>query len=545
MSSRTASRGVAVAAAAAAVLAGWWRFRLPPCDDAFIVLTAVRNALAGAGAHLVPAHGDAVLSTLLWPLLVGLGAGIGLDPVVALRAAGVLGELFLALAVVGLGRDLARTEPDGESGPAGRSEVWGWTVGALTATALVTHPVLVLVDRGGMETAWVMAVLAAATLALSRRRIGWVAACVALLPWLRFDAALAAAVFGFAALRVAGRRDRLRLVAAAVAAAGAFLAERLLFGVWLPDSVTAKVAAGAASSSGAAAVATGFAAATIGRAAYWLIRPSVHLVLWLPAWAGVVRIAREPALRRRLAPLVVWTVAYVGAFAGSGNAYATNFPWYFAPPLLTLTALAAAGLGLLPAAWRRLRPRAERSPAAAEEPGAGPRRGLAAAAPALAALAVWLAASPGLEAGLARVRGSFTAYRERSYAAVATWLAAYGPARSIASNEVGTLAWFSPADTEIVDLVGLSRAPADRGRGWEELVAERPPDAIVTRIDFRYRRRLEATAPGSRVWVRAGALDVGLTPELAQRLAPRRGELEAIYRAVDLERAPSPARRPG
>ena len=531
MSPRPFAAWTAAAAAVAAVFAGRGFFRVPPCDDAFIVLTAVRNAFAGVGAHLVPAHGDAVLSTLLWPLLVALPTGLGVDAVASLRAVGVAAELLLAVGVLLLGREVARSQT---------SEAWSWTVGAFAAVTLLTEPVLVLVDRGGMETALVLALIAAAALAYARGRTGTLAWCVALLPWARFDAALAAAVFAFAGWRAAAGAPRSRrwLALGVAAGAAAFIVQRLVFGVWLPDSVSAKLGAAAGSVAGAGAVALGFLQGAVGTSAYWLVRPGVHLLVLAPASAGAVRVAREPALRRKLAPLLAWTVAYLAAFVGSGNGYAANFPWYFAPPLLTLVVLAAAGLGPLPAAWRRRRARAE--PAGDTTARTRAVAALAAAAPVLVALGVWLAAAPGIEAGLTRVRGSFVAYRERSYAATAIWLARYGPARSIASNEVGTLAWFSPPGTEIVDLIGLSRAPADRGRDWLEMVAARPPEAIVTRLDFRYRRRLEEKLPGAWVWVRAGALDVGLVPPLAARLAPHREELERIYAAVDLEHAPPP-----
>ena len=62
------------------------------------------------------------------------------------------------------------------------------------------------------------------------------------------------------------------------------------------------------------------------------------------------------------------------------------------------------------------------------------------------------------------------------------------------------------------------------------------PDAVVTRLDFPYRRALEAASPGDYLWIRAGSLDVGLTPAGVARLEPYRDELPSIYSAVDLER---------
>jgi len=488
------------------------RLALPPGDDAYIVLAVVRNALAGHGPHLDPGSGDAVLSTLLWPLLLAATSVLGLAPVPALGLLSLLSEVALVLVVRRLGEALSGSR----------------AAGVLAAAALITNPVLLLPALSGMETPLVLALVAAGALAVARDRPAAAAVAIALMPWARFDAALAAAVLvAFAARTPRGRTAPSRWWLAAGAAAGgaAFVVHRAMFGIWLPSSVTAKAAAGGAGPEGAAAVALEFARAMAGESAYWLVEPTPHLLLVPLAIWGAIRLARSPELGPRAAPLATWGALYVGAFVASGRGYAVNFPWYFAPPLLVVACLAAAGAApALEALGRRLRQ-------------------LSATLPAAVALAVALLAAPRVEGGIARVRASFVDHRERAYAAAALWLGRYGRPASVASNEVGTLAWHLGPETSIVDLFGLSRRPEERGVDGVALALARRPEAIVTRIDFRWRRELEAADPDGWVWVRAGSIDLGLEPDLARRLEPRADELTRIYQELGRADGAGPALR--
>lgn len=495
-----------------AALAVAARLRLPasPGDDACIVLAVVRNALAGLGPHLDPGSGDAVLSTFLWPAGIAALVAAGVPALAALGALGMLSELVFVLLVRRLATALAGSR----------------AAGALAAAALATHPVLLLPALAGMETTLVTALVAAGALAAARREWLPVAVAAAALPWARLDAALASLVLlAFAARAARTRSERLAAGAGAAVAAAAFLTHRLVFGTWLPASVTAKAATGGSGLEGAAAVALEFGRATIGRSAYWLVEATPHLLLVpLAAWGGL-RLARDPGLRSRFAPLGLWALAYVAAFVVSGRGYAVNFPWYFAPPLLALAVLAA--IGAAPALARAARRHST----------------VAAVLPAAVVLAVGLGVARPVERALARVEGSFTAHRERAYAAAALWLGRYGPAASVASNEIGTLAWLSPPGTAIVDLFGLSRRPEERGVDGVALALARRPEAIVTRIDFRWRREIEAADPDGWVWVRAGSIDLGLEPSLARRLEPRAGELTQIYQGLGRAAGAPPAVR--
>lgn len=466
----------------------------PLLDDAYIVLSVVRNALLSLGPHLDPASGDAVLSTMAWPALIGSAVALGAPPVAALRALGFASEIALALVVRRLATNVTHS----------------LAAGTFAAAALATHPLLLLPSLGGMETALMLAALGAAAWATTRRKAATAAALAGLLPWIRVDGMLAAIV-----LLAAQARDRRSVGAGwwagAALAAGAPVLHRVVFGAWLPATVAAKAAIAVGDyAAGVREVALEFARSLTGRSAYWLVDPSPHWVMVPLALLGIWRLTRRgwtPASRA----VTIWAALYVAAFVLSGRAYARNFPWYFTPPLLAIDLLAAVGLAdavqRLPVRWRV--------------------RG--AWLPVAIPLLVFLASFPTAERSLHRVASSFTAHRERAYAAAAIWMGRYGPADSIASNEIGALAWFSPPGTEVVDLLGLSRRQEDLGRPTEEVLRRRRPRAVVGRIDFRLRSRVEAALPGEYLWIGAGSLELGLAPELAARLRPHITELKTIY----------------
>ncbi len=487
---------------------------LEPLDDAFLLLAVVRNFLLGGGPHLLFGGEDAALSTLAWPVLVALPAALGVDLPRALAGMGLAAEIGAALAVRRLALALS-----------------GSSAAALfAAAAFATQPVYLLSTLGGMETALYCAALAWGARAAIERRGGELAAAAALLAWTRVEGVALALLL----LALGGwERRRARRALAPIAGGAALVlaapwAHLAIFGSWLPSTVAAKAAAGGSSLEGAASVALELARAPLGMSAYWLVRPSVHAVVALVAVAGLVRLGRDDGGLRRAAPALLPALLHGALFVVAGRGYATNFPWYFAPPLVAVAALTAVGAA---------------RPLARLERWAAARALGAPAVPAVVALALWLAAAPSLHLGIGRVRASFTAHRERAYAAAALWLTRVGEVRSIASNEVGTLAFFAPPGTEIVDLFGIARPRGLAGASWLELVDATRPAAVVTRADFRYRRELERLRPEAFVWARVGALDLGLRPSLAERLRPASDELTRLYLTLDLERDPPETRR--
>jgi hypothetical protein len=472
-----------------------------------------RNALLGGGPHLLHGGEDAALSTLAWPALVALPALLGVDLGRALAGAGLAAEIAAALLVRRLGERVSGS----------------LAAGALAAAWLATHPVYLLCSLGGMETPLYVALLASVALAAIAGRPAAFALTAAALAWTRVEGLpLAVALLawaGWARERSAPWASRPWLAAGALAALGAPLLHYALFESWLPATVAVKSASAPGSLSGALAVAGEMVKAPLGLSAYWLTAPSVHALFALVAVWGAARAARS-GLTARLWPVLLPAALHVALFVGAGRAYAINFPWYFVPPLLAVAILAA--IGTAPALEGLAR----------QAPGVSPLL------PGALVVALALAAGPSLESGIGRVRESFAAHRERAYAAAAVWIGRHAPGTALASNEVGALSFFSPPGTEIVDLFGLARRREDAGLPFLELLARRNPGAAVVRADFRYRREIDARFPGRYLWARLAAVEIGLEPALAARLAPFQEELPALYHSLDLEREPAGSRAP-
>ena len=83
---------------AAMALVTWLRLRFDArlWDDAYITMNAVRHLLDGSGLHFNPQLQDHALTTLLWPLLIALGAAGGAEMPSVVRGLGMLSELLLA-----------------------------------------------------------------------------------------------------------------------------------------------------------------------------------------------------------------------------------------------------------------------------------------------------------------------------------------------------------------------------------------------------------------------------------------------------------------
>ncbi|MFI5371586.1 MAG: hypothetical protein ACHQ52_08515 [Candidatus Eisenbacteria bacterium] len=471
---------------------------LPPvvCDDAFITLRTAYRAAHGGGLAFNPGQPVYVVTTPLWALLLALLQAVGLPPLVALTVLGAASEALLAAVVVELG--VAWT---------GRA-----AVGLLGAVLLFANPVFVLTSHSGLELPLDLAAIAAAFLLLARGRDRGALVVAALAVWVRVDAV---ALVSVVALAVLFRRPRARL--AVFLPALLVLTAYLVFGLAVyhqvvPESVHRKLASVAVLRpwwrEGVIRIAAEFVkTAFFGRSAYWYAAPS-PMPVTIPAFvAGAVVLWRTRP--RGLLSAVLFTVVYVGAFVLSGATSVENYPWYFAPPLVLVAVLAAAG-GL--ALVDRLLAR----------PGLRHAR-LLAGAPAL----LWaLCMSPALARDRARLIELWSS-REGLYAAASTCLSRRLPADAVvAANEIGTIGWYARPDVSVLDLYGLALPRADRALSRPQLIERRRPHAILMRALFAPYYPGVYDAPGYR-WVLVDSLAIGARADLADAVLPKPGEIQA------------------
>jgi hypothetical protein len=492
--------------AATALLVVALRLLVPSaiCDDAYITMKMGQSLALGHGLAFNPGERLHVSTAPLWSLLIALARWSGIDTVLATRLLGGLAEVALAVGMVRLGRVAAGSS----------------LIGLVGAVLLMTNPALLLTSFSGMELPFYLAAIAWSLGFAIERRFSPALAIAALAVWIRFDGVLLYLLVTAVHLHV--RREELgvallRQVPSVAIVAGYACFGSLYFGDLVPITVQRKLGQVAPFSHdwavGAGLLATNFALAFIGCNLYWYRQLSPLVLAPLLLIAGVMAIAREWR-SAMLAPLA-FALWYAAVFIGSGRQYAGYFPWYFMPPLVTLTLLAALGASRIAS---RIAPARE-------------QRLLAGFA---SIWAVAMAASCFTAAHKLEVR--VVRERERVYAAATVWLSRHLPQQGrIAANEIGTAGFFKRDDLEVLDLFGLLRTREDRDRSATELVAKYRPEAVITREIFDYRDSIEAAQPNAYVWLPLRSLHIGLRADLAPRFLTFRGELDSTYAAVDLD----------
>lgn len=509
-----------VAYAAPVVLLLLLRALLPNslCDDAYISFRVAQNAAQGHGLVFNPGEPAYVSTSPLWVLLLaGLRFVVG-DVPLAARILGVVFEALLAIVLVRYGR---------------RSS-FGPATGVLAAILLITNPVFLLTSFSGMELPLFLLVLVLVGHFLQTGRPAAAAASAACALWVRFDgivvlAATLALVLWSRRRELRARPERaLAALAPAAAVALAYVVFGLLaFGTWIPMSVQQKADTSPQMLSGpwwsgAQLLAREFGNAFLGRSAYWYTAPTPFVAMLAPLAIGLfLQISRrDPAL----VPLGALGASYALAYLGTGSSYATNFPWYFVPPLPAAYLCCDVAMARL---WSWLSGKS-----------AGFRRAAGRGIPPGALVVIWVvAAFIPLELNAVGLRRTFTNERERVYATAAVWSGRnLGPGAVVATNEIGALGFFLPPEDVVLDMYGLLRSEGTRQLPFVDLVRRQRPACIFSRTHFEHRRVIERALPSAYVWFRFRSLDVGIRADLQARLEPRMQELPQIYAAMRIDR---------
>ena len=297
-----------------------WMARAVPAanEDAYITFRYAANWAAGLGP--VFNAGERVLgfSSPLWTTILAAGMAVGADPVVWSRTLAVAGDVAVLLA---FGALLER----------GVSRTAAW----IFAMFWAGHPFFAAVTVSGLETGFVVSLLACAAWCIERRN-------AAAGPLLGALALSRPEGFVMAVVLAVWARPRDRIVAGAGALAG-IAALALTFGSPLPQSMLAKASL------------YGTPGPWVGRHWWeWMLpvlfnaQPTsseggnlrlVSVVLFAGAVAGLPlfwRTRSRPLAGALAALLVVWL-----GYSGLGVAY---FYWYMVFPVVAAGLLAAAGL---------------------------------------------------------------------------------------------------------------------------------------------------------------------------------------------------------
>jgi len=318
--------------------------------------------------------------------------------------------------------------------------------------ALLVASQPVMLTHLGMETALVVFLMLAAAWAWRQERWAWAVLCSALLILTRQDGALWVLLLGAEAWRRRRRLPWRQAIATIAICLPWFLFAYLHYGSVLPNSVLAKVGQiDRMSVAGASSVWQRF----------WLFlsagkRLPYAFVLIAAAVGGVAIIVLR---RRQLWWLPAWVVAYLLIYQMLG---VISFVWYFLPPLVAVSLLAALGLdaGMQEIVRRRR----------------GPLKWSLLAIASL--LLIFLLAVRVDRVAAERVRFERDSPRLHPYHAVSQWLASHAaPDAVVASIEIGAIGYHTP--NRILDTMGLV-SPEMRPylTGWS--------DSLVYAINSRW-----------------------------------------------------------
>ncbi|NQT88733.1 hypothetical protein HQ560_18345, partial [bacterium] len=310
-----------------------FRLWLPPnlCDDAYITFRAATNAAHGGGLGFNYDQRIYAVTTPAWGGLLAGANVLGADVAVAARIFGILFELLLVWAMVHFGR-LVTGSP---------------ALGMLGAVLLVANPVFLLTSFSGMELPLYLLCITLSFILFERERYALCLLVGAAALWVRFDGL---GLYGTLGLCYLARKRRAASIKAVLPSVGLFAAYvafgHLYYGDVVPVSVQRKAAGTAMFSAewfdGARGILNTFFHALVGRSNYWYEEASVLYAFPLLVVCGIVLAVR--ARNRRLLVAGVYSVLYILAYTSSGRSFATNFPWYFVPPLIVACVLGAMGL---------------------------------------------------------------------------------------------------------------------------------------------------------------------------------------------------------
>ncbi len=511
-----------------AVLVLWMRqaLQIPICDDAFITLSAVRHLAEGDGLWFDPRQKVQIVTGPLWALPIATLRTMGMDVIQAAKLLGSLFDVTMVMAVVALGRRL--------TGVAG--------IGAIAAVLTVLNPyVTMLGSFRGMETSLSITVICLAFVALARERHASALVLGVLAVMARFDGLIALGTVGLVWLF---RRRKQLFTASAIRellpAAG--LTVVYLGSTWwatgdlVPWSVRRKASTAAPEMFSAQwleraeVIGQKFAEASRGLVPFhtrfdppsdWT-EMGITVATWLTVPLVIGLVAAVVKRNRGIGLFSVYGLLFTMAFISGGRAYATNFPWYFAPAGTVLGLVAAYG-AIAPLQWLAQRVLSRRSSGAME---------LTCLAIAVGLIGVQFDRIHHSATVVNRVASA----REGGYATATVWFGKHLEAEGmLVANEIGTVGFWARSDHEVLDPFGLSRRYDERKMPFVKLLKRHKPVGAIIAKQFAYHvRTMDKHAPGAYTWHRWRGLHIGLRADVAPSLLPKVDELDALHADLDL-----------
>ncbi len=469
-------------------------------DDAYITMRVARNLALGNGAVFNLGQKVFSITNLLWMLLNALIRTTGLDSVAIIWLLCVLSEIILAIAIVKLGKSLLGSE---------------WT-GCLASVFLFTNPVFLISSFGGMEIALSLASIALTFTLVAERKptLALFAASIAL--WIRFDNILLLGIVFLVLAFQKGINLRFKHLLPAILFVGLYIAFTwAYYGLPVPVSVLRKVQFpentgwfyGVVNVILTFGLAIGghFSAAGIGKPLFFIIPPLFITGL-------ILAIFRK---KTKMLPIAIYTVPYILAFTLSGKNYAKLFPWYFVPHLIVCCLLAAYSVGYFVRKVSNEKLKQIFTIAVIS--------------------IIWTAVMLPFDLADAReYRDEISAIRERIYASATVWLEKNIQGKlKIAGGEIGAIGFFAKNETEVVDMVGLTRPLKDK-RLPVQLVNEKNVESIIYwKLPGQRFGDINSAYP-NYVFGEVQDVMIGIRYDISDEIMSKSDEIMEIYSSIDM-----------
>lgn len=488
----------------AAVIALLYRCILPAniLDDAYITMRIARNIALGNGAVFNLGQRVYAITNPLWTLLNALPRIFGFDSVAIIWVLGALSEIFLAIILVELTYSLMKNR---------------WA-GVLVVAVMFSNSIFQISSLGGMEIALSMASMALAFYFINEKKTSSALITAAIGVWVRFDNLLLLAVVFFAlVLRRETRPKIAQLIAPTAIILVLIIGTWLYYGTPLPVSVVRKVAFENTSSwtEGSLKVLVSFAMAVIGHSDVYHLGTIFGYLIPLFVISGLYAVIINKS--KGFLFLGIFTVVYMSAFILSGNSYASLFLWYFAPPLILTSLLFAGGIkrildGVIFFSGKQNQV-------------------------IIGLVVVWTALMmPFNLADSRRYSAEILSIREKIYASATIWFEKniQGDFK-IAAGEIGAIGFFAKNETEIVDMVGLTRPIEDKRLPVPLIHEENVEGIIYWLLNDKKFPDMQQAYPNYEFGMIQRTV-IGLRRDLAEEILPKSKELMEIYYSLDMNR---------
>lgn len=485
------------------------------CDDAFITLKVAKNFVAGNGFVFNLGQKVYVTTTPLFAFLISIITYLGVNAISATQLIGFVAELLLVWSLVYFGRLLFQDE----------------RIGMLSAILLITNPVVLYSSHSGMETCLYLFLIIFAVILFEREKYEYALLISALSVWARFDGLLFFVVLSSCFIIKRGFHISMKHILESVLPATVLVSTYFAFGYFyfddiIPNSVKVKATIDTIGFFNKEWLFRGwivsieFIKAFLGYITSIDFKNYIFFILPIPFFIACRKLAWETYIK--ILPLGIFCMLYAGAGIVKASFLSLTFPWYFVPHLPVLYIVSAAGIYMVCFYF--------------SENSAFLKKIHASEWLSLVVGSAWAIFMYFPNQNNTTESYKIFVERERVYAAASLWANSILPPNStIASNEIGTIGFYTRPDIEILDLFGIARMKNERRLYFMKLLEKRMPEGIFIRNHFDCIHELKKSSLWDRYeWFSFKTLEIGIKKNIASDKEKNKKQILEKYVAAPI-----------